>query len=79
VETARLVLTAIPRRRELGAEDLSGEISGHRWQVRQSPIADGEVTEGSLWIPQNIAVRVQSPSGAIFTLETVRLVRRPGT
>jgi len=79
VETARLVLTAIPQRRELGAEDLSGEISGHRWQVRQSPIADDPAVQGSMWIPQNLAVRVQSPSGAIFTLETVRLVRRPGT
>jgi general secretion pathway protein I len=79
VETARLVLTAIPRRRELGAEDLAGEIAGHRWQVRQSPIGDDDLIRGSIWIPQNIAVRVQSPSGAVFTLETVRLVRRPGT
>jgi general secretion pathway protein I len=80
VETARLVMTSIPRRGELQIDDLAGELSGHRWQVRLSPfLDDGQVGPGARWIPQNVAVRVQSPSGAIFTLETVRLARRPGS
>jgi general secretion pathway protein I len=80
VETARLVLSSIPRHGELQSEDLAGELSGHRWQVRQSPLlGDGEAVSSSPWVPQSIAVRVRSPSGAIFSLETVRLAKRPGS
>jgi general secretion pathway protein I len=79
VETARLVLASIPRHGELQSDDLAGELSGHRWQVRQSPFGDGEAVPGSPWIPRSVAVRVRSPSGAVFTLETVRLARRPGS
>ncbi len=80
VETARLVLASIPRHGELQSDDLAGELSGHRWQVRQSPLSgDGQPVSGSLWVPQSIAVRVRSPSGAIFSLETVRLTKRPGS
>jgi general secretion pathway protein I len=80
VETARLVLASIPRHGELQSDDLAGELSGHRWQVRQSPLlGDGEAVSGSLWVPQSIAVRVRSPSGAVFSLETVRLTKRPGS
>jgi general secretion pathway protein I len=79
VETARLVLTGLPRDGELAAGDLAGEMSGHRWQVRLSPYAGAGEMPGASWIPQSVAVRVQSPSGAVFTLETVRLARRPGS
>jgi general secretion pathway protein I len=79
VETARLVLTGIPRRGELAPDDLAGEVSGHRWQVRLSPFAGASQAPGSSWVPQSVAVRVQSSSGAVFTLETVRLARRPGS
>jgi general secretion pathway protein I len=80
VETARLVLASIPQHGELQSDDLAGELSGHRWQVRRSPLlGDGAAVSGSLWVPQSIAVRVRSPSGAIFSLETVRLAKRPGS
>lgn len=76
VETARLVMTSIPRRLPAGDDDLTGEEAGYRWQVHRSPLADDDDASHSPWIPENVAVRVRSPSGAIFTLETVRLVPR---
>jgi general secretion pathway protein I len=79
VETARLVATSFPRRREFQMGDFSGEISGHRWQTRVSPfLGGGEAVLDSPWIPQSVVVRVQSPSGAILSIETIALQRRPG-
>jgi general secretion pathway protein I len=78
-ETARLVATSLPRRRELQTDDFSGEVSGHRWQVRVSPfLGGGQSIPDSPWIPQSVVVRVQSPSGAIMSIETIALQRRPG-
>ena len=31
------------------------------------------------WIPQTIVIKVQSPSGAVLQLETIRLAKRTGT
>jgi general secretion pathway protein I len=78
VETARLVMTSLPRHGLPRAENMSGEVSGLRWQIRETPF-EVDVQGGAAWIPETVAVRVQSPSGAIFTLETVRLAKRPGT
>jgi general secretion pathway protein I len=73
-ETARLVATSIPRNGEALADELSGERSGHRWQMRLTPFFDGSpVVPESRFMPQRIELRVQSPSGAILSLETVRL------
>lgn len=74
METARLVATGIPRNAEPLPDDLAGEMSGHRWQIRQSPFFDGvPVIPESRFMPQRVELRVQSPSGAILSLETVRL------
>jgi len=74
METARLVATGIPRNAEPLPDDLAGEMSGHRWQIRQSPFFDGvPVIPESRFMPQRLELRVQSPSGAILSLETVRL------
>jgi general secretion pathway protein I len=74
METARLVATSIPRNAEPLPDDLAGEMSGHRWQIRQSPFFDGvPVIPESRFMPQRVELRVQSPSGAILLLETVRL------
>jgi general secretion pathway protein I len=34
---------------------------------------------GKVWTPQTIVIKVQSPSGAVLQLETIRLTRRTGT
>lgn len=77
IETARMVAAAVPRPEALAAGDLAGTTSGHRWQVRVSPyFGGGAAVADSPWTPVLVAVRVQSPSGATFTVETVRLQRR---
>jgi general secretion pathway protein I len=79
METARLVATSIPRNGEPLASDLAGEMSGHRWQVRLSPFYDGvPAVPESRFMPQRIELRVRSPSGAILSLETVRLQNMSG-
>jgi general secretion pathway protein I len=79
VETARLIATTFPRRRELQMDDFAGEVFGHRWQIRAAPFfGGGQAIVGSPWIPQSVVVRVQSPSGAMMSIETITLQRRPG-
>jgi general secretion pathway protein I len=74
METARLVAASIPRNSEPLPGDLGGEMSGHRWQIRSSPFYDGVLpVPESRFVPQRIELRVRSPSGAILSLETVRL------
>ena len=77
METARTV-TASQRSREMTGEDRSGELYGYRWHVGMSPTADSVIVPDakSSWIPQLMTVRVQSPSGAVLGLDTVRLQRR---
>jgi general secretion pathway protein I len=79
METARLVATSIPRSSEPLPDNLAGEMSGHRWQIRQSPFFDGvPAVPESRFMPQRVELRVQSPSGAILLLETVRLQNMSG-
>jgi general secretion pathway protein I len=74
METARLVATSIPHNGGALPDDLTGEMSGHRWQIRLSPFLDGvPAVPESRFVPQRLELRVRSPSGAILTLETVRL------
>lgn len=79
VETARAIETGLPDRRDLAA-GLSGDLAGHRWRVDVSDFAAGFVDpeKPSDWVPQAIAIRVQSPGGAILQVNTVRLRRRTG-
>lgn len=77
METARLIASGIPRRGEPLADDLAGEASGYRWQMRVSPFVGGDsVIPESRFIPQRVELRVQSPSGAVASFETVRLQNR---
>jgi general secretion pathway protein I len=78
VETARMVATSVPRRDELSLGELNGEVLGHRWRADMSPFFGGgsAPVPDSPWIPQSVRVRVQAPSGAIMTIETVRLQKR---
>jgi general secretion pathway protein I len=77
VQTTRMVVNSLPRYRELKIDDLAGDLFGHRWQVRVSPfLGGGQPITDSPWMPQRVVVRVQSPSGAIMSLETISLRRR---
>jgi general secretion pathway protein I len=78
VETARNVAATIGLHAQVPMSATSGAISGHRWRIDVSPWTGGSVAANadSPWIPEYIRVRVQSPSGAVFNIETVRLLQR---
>jgi general secretion pathway protein I len=79
METARLIAIGMPRNGEPLPDELAGEMSGYRWQMRVSPFfEESSIVPDSRFIPQRIELRVRSPSGAIVSLETVRLQNRSG-
>lgn len=76
---ARLVASTIPRAGAPMPEDLFGKVDGHRWQMRVTPLLlDIPVVPESRFVPQRVELRVQSPSGAVLSLETIRLRDRSG-
>jgi general secretion pathway protein I len=75
LQTARAVATGLPPRGQLVSGRLTGQIGGHRWRIDVAPLTTGLV-EDSPWIPQSVVMRVQSPSGAVLDVNTVRLRRK---
>jgi general secretion pathway protein I len=75
-ETARAIVTGLPDRNQLAPGDIVGEIAGHRWHVDVLPFLGNVVDAGSPWTPQTVVVRVQSPSGRIVQVNTVRIRRK---
>lgn len=74
MQSARLIASALPHGGEPLSSDLAGEVSGYRWQMRVSPFSGGGAAIAeSRFVPRRIELRVQSPSGAIASFETVRL------
>jgi len=80
VETLRAVETGFPDRTSLSAGTLSGEMHGQAWSVDIAPFPGDFVNPraAQIWTPQTIVITVQSPSGAVLHLETIRLGRRTG-
>jgi len=78
METARTVAASLRSREPLPSGGLSGEMFGNRWRIGAAPMADSPVLPDSrsTWIPQLMTIRVQSPSGAVVDIKTVRLQRR---
>jgi general secretion pathway protein I len=81
VETSRAILTGLPDRGQLVPGNVTGEIADHRWRLDVLPFAAPFVDprRPTPWVPQAIVVRVQSPSGQILRLDTVRLHRGQGS
>jgi general secretion pathway protein I len=78
VETARMIIAGLPDRDQLVPGNFAGESAGHRWRVDVLPFyADFVDPEQSNWLPQTVAVRVQSPGGKVLQVNTVRLRRKP--
>jgi general secretion pathway protein I len=73
VETARSVLASLQSSTPLSSSETAGELYGNRWRIGISPIAAGPIMPDSPWVPATVTVRVQSPSGASLSVETVRL------
>ena len=78
VETARGIETALPDRAVL-AGDSSGESGEYRWAVLTRPFATNLVDPAlpTPWVPQFVAIRVQSPEGVSVQVNTIRLQARP--
>jgi general secretion pathway protein I len=78
VETARGIGTALPDRAVL-AGDSAGESGDYRWEVFVRPFASNLVDPQlpTAWIPQAVAIRVQSPTGVSIQVDTIRLQARP--
>jgi general secretion pathway protein I len=78
METARLVATGVPRNGEPLPDNLAGEVSGYRWQMRVSPFLEEAVVPDSRFFPVRIDLLVRAPSGATVSFETVRLQAKGG-
>jgi general secretion pathway protein I len=79
LETARVIMTALPDRDQLVPGNFSGETAGHRWRVDVAPFNAANLSvRQPAWEPQAVVVTVQSPSGGVLQINTVRLRRRAG-
>jgi general secretion pathway protein I len=81
VETTRAIVTGLPDRAQLVPGNLSGEYGDHRWRVDVAPfVADFiDPRRPTPWVPEAVVVRVQSPSGRVLRIDTVRLRRGQGS
>ena len=79
--TARAILTGLPDREQLTLSNSSGDIAGHRWRLDLLPfVADFvDPRRATPWVPQAVVLRVQSPSGQVLRVDTVRLRRGEGS
>jgi general secretion pathway protein I len=80
VQSARAIVTGLPKRAELAIGQMSGDYAGHRWRLDVAPFigAAAETSATSPWEPRSVVVTVRSPSGGLLQVETVRLQRRAG-
>ena len=78
--TARALASALPARDALKPGSLTGERGGQRWRIDVGPAASPNVepTLPTRWVPQAVVIRVLSPTGGVFEINTVRLRRREG-
>ncbi|MCI0467186.1 MAG: prepilin-type N-terminal cleavage/methylation domain-containing protein [Beijerinckiaceae bacterium] len=74
----RTVETGLANRTALTAGNLAGEMYGLAWSVAVTPLPTdiNNPRAAALWSPQSIVITVQSPSGGLLQLETIRLARR---
>lgn len=75
VDTARMVLAALPDRDQLAPGDTTGELGGNRWRIDVMPFTAGFVDPSlpTPWTPQAVVIRVEAPTGEILRIDTVRL------
>jgi general secretion pathway protein I len=78
-ETLRAVMTALPQGREFNVGSASGELAGYRWRMDIAPFPGVFVDPQTpvAWEPEAVIVRMQSPTGQILEVDTLRLRRKP--
>ena len=79
-ETMRAILTSLPDRRNLSMGTASGDQAGYRWRIDVTPFIASFVDPRlpTPWEPQAVVITVQSPTGRLLQLNTIRLHRRAG-
>jgi general secretion pathway protein I len=79
-ETMRAILTSLPDRRDLNIGTASGDTAGYLWRIDVTPFIASFVDPRSPtpWQPQAVVIRVQSPTGRVLQVNTIRLRRRAG-
>lgn len=75
---ASILWLELPARTDPVQPVLSGEAANHRWRADFEPatLAVAAPAGETPWLPQKVRLRVEAPSGAVLSLETVRLVKR---
>ena len=76
IETARKIIAGMPSREALPVGRLTGALDAHDWRIDSTPVGAPAKVGGSLWTPQRIEVLVQSPSGGMLKIDTIRLRRQ---
>jgi general secretion pathway protein I len=76
IETARKIIAGMPSREALPVGRLTGALDAHDWRIDSALIGAPAAVGDSLWTPQRIEVSVQTPSGAILKIDTIRLRRQ---
>lgn len=79
VAALRSVETGLPDRIDLKPGRILGEKLGQEWSVEIRPFEEAAAANpraAALWTPEAIALTARSPSGAILTIDTIRLQRR---
>jgi hypothetical protein len=66
----------MPSRETLPVGRLTGSLDAHDWRIDSTLIGTPAAVGDTLWTPQRIEVLVQSPSGAIVKIDTIRLRRQ---
>jgi len=76
IESARKILAGMPGRNALPFGRLTGSLDAHEWRIDSAPVSTAGAG-GTSWIPQSVALRVRSPSGAMIEIDTIRLRKQP--
>lgn len=76
ISTARSVIADLPPDERLVPGTTGGETATYRWRVDVTPL-DVPPVAHSPWIAERVRVQVRNDAGGSFSLETVRLSRRP--
>jgi len=75
VETARAIEAGLPDRADLKVGSFGGVRGGYRWRVDVLPYQLRNASSSSPWLPEAVAIAVQSPDGPVLRVNSVRLGR----
>lgn len=78
VNASRMIFTGLPKREAVPNGSLTGDLADHQWRIDAGPFLADFVDPKSTspWEPQQVALRVQGPGGAILRFDTIRLRKK---